>query len=608
MKTMTDSHELLAEYARNSSEAAFCELVTGYLDLVYSAAVRLVDGDTHRAEDVAQTVFIDLARRAHSLSKDVMLGGWLHRHTCFVAANVMRGERRRQNRERQAVEMNTLHDQAETNAAAIAPLLDDAINELADSDRTAILLRFFEQRDFRSVGEALGSNEDAARMRVTRALEKLRVVLKHRGVITSAGAVGVVLAASAVHAAPVGLAATISTASVVAKATAAASGAAIKAIIMTTLQKTLITAVVAVAVGAAIYEARQAASLRAQVQALQNGRNSALRQLASVSARPRPRFPAPPVQIVTQTNTAVAAELPALTNLYARLKDKPTVLTPEQIAAYLEANHTNASTLLAAYRTGHDIALLREAMEKYPKDAHVAFEAAVATGLSPEERQQWLSNFEQVAPDNALPFYLSAQKDFDAGQSDKAVQELAAAAGKGLDDYTTDRMQEDEEAYLAAGYSPAEAKTIAQQNILLQQLAPMKQLGQSLVSLANDYSQSGDTASAQSVLQMAMDLGQNVGGTAGDPTLITQLVSAAIENMALTNMNPSSPYGGNGQNVQDQINQIAQQRAAIRQLVQQANAYFPTLSDQDWINFDTRMTLFGEVPAMQWVVNKFGQQ
>src|SRR5215469_1746444 len=134
MMTITESHELLAEYSRNGSEAAFREVVTCYLDLVYSAAVRLVDGDTHRAEDVTQTVFIDLARQAHSLSREIMLGGWLHRHTCFVAAKVMRTERRRQARERRAVEMNALQDQLETNAAAIAALLDDAINELAESD------------------------------------------------------------------------------------------------------------------------------------------------------------------------------------------------------------------------------------------------------------------------------------------------------------------------------------------------------------------------------------------------------------------------------------------------------------------------------------------
>src|SRR6266513_376446 len=155
---MTESQNLLAEYVQTGSDAAVRELVTRYVDLVYSTAHRLVEGDRHRAEDVAQTVFVDLARMARTLPNDVMLGGWLHRHTCFVAANTMRGERRRQSRERQAVEMNALQGNSDEDFSLIAPILDEAINELTEADRTAILLRFFEQRDFGSVGEALGSN------------------------------------------------------------------------------------------------------------------------------------------------------------------------------------------------------------------------------------------------------------------------------------------------------------------------------------------------------------------------------------------------------------------------------------------------------------------
>ena len=209
---MTDSQSLLAEYTRSGSDAAFGELVTRYVDLVYSTALRLVEGDTHRAEGVAQTVFVDLARIARTLPKDVSLGGWLHRDTCFVAAHTMRGERRRQSRERQAVEMNALQNNSEADFSLVAPILDEAINELGEADRTAILLRFFEQRDFRSVGQALGSNEDAARMRVTRALEKLESLLKSRGVTASSVTLAVVLGANAVQAAPVGLAVTISSA------------------------------------------------------------------------------------------------------------------------------------------------------------------------------------------------------------------------------------------------------------------------------------------------------------------------------------------------------------------------------------------------------------
>ncbi len=210
---MTDHRTLLAEYAANGSEEAFRELVARYIDLVYSTAVRLVNGDTHRAEDVAQTVFADLARLAGKFSKDVMLGGWLHRRTWHVATTLMRNERRRQNRERQAVEMNTLQDYAETSFERIAPLLDEAINQLGASDRAAIVLRFFEHRDLRAVGLALGSNEDAAQKRVSRAVEKLRCHFARRGIVASSTVIASVIAAHAVHAAPAGLASAVTTAS-----------------------------------------------------------------------------------------------------------------------------------------------------------------------------------------------------------------------------------------------------------------------------------------------------------------------------------------------------------------------------------------------------------
>lgn len=217
---MTANQQLLAEYVKSGSETAFRELVDRYVDLVYSAAVRLVNGDTHLAEDVTQTVFADLARLARSLSGEVMLGGWLHRHTCFVAGKTMRGERRRQIRERQAVEMNAIEDHSAANLKSVAPILDDAINQLGAEDRKAILLRFFEQRDFRSVGEALASSEDGARKRVNRALEKLHLLLSRRGVALSAAALGTALGTQAVSAAPVGLAAGVATSALATAATA----------------------------------------------------------------------------------------------------------------------------------------------------------------------------------------------------------------------------------------------------------------------------------------------------------------------------------------------------------------------------------------------------
>ncbi|MGH7967626.1 MAG: RNA polymerase sigma factor, partial [Limisphaerales bacterium] len=191
---MTDSHALLLEYAENGTESAFRDLVGRYISLVYSTALRQLGGDAHLAEDVAQTVFLHLARKARQIPSSVMMGGWLHQATLNVAATVRRGERRRIVRERQAVQMNVFQNDSPNTLEHVTPILDEAISKLPGEDRTAVLLRFFEKCDFRSVGEALGSSEDAARMRVNRALERLHSLLKQRGVTISAAALATGLA------------------------------------------------------------------------------------------------------------------------------------------------------------------------------------------------------------------------------------------------------------------------------------------------------------------------------------------------------------------------------------------------------------------------------
>ncbi len=249
---MSETQQLLADYVENGSEEAFSQLVRNYVDFVYSSALRLVNGDAHLAQDITQSVFIDLARQARSLSSEVMLGGWLHRHTCFTARNAIRGETRRRNREREALDMNGEEDHSEENLAAVGPVLDEAINELSAADRTAILLRFFEKRDFSSVGNSMGTSEEAARKRVDRALNKLHGLLTRRGVALSVTGLSVVLAAEVVSAAPVGMAAQItSTALATAAVGTAASGTIFQLITMSKIKVAIITGAI-VAVGAII--------------------------------------------------------------------------------------------------------------------------------------------------------------------------------------------------------------------------------------------------------------------------------------------------------------------------------------------------------------------
>ena len=274
---MTTDEQLLQQYAREDSESAFGELVTRHIDFVHSAALRVVNGDTHLAQDVTQTVFIDLARKAGNLPRGVVLTGWLHRHTCYTAATAVRTERRRHNREQTAMEMRALDDNTRPEWEMVAPYLDEGLNRLNPTDRDALVLRFLKQQDLRTVGEALGISEDAAQKRVDRALEKLHVFLEQRGATLTAAALGTMLATEGVTAAPAGLAGSVTAAAL---ASAAAGSVASLGILKTmTLAKLAIGISGAILVGAlAVFLFREEQSqsrLRDENQALQ----SQIRQL-----------------------------------------------------------------------------------------------------------------------------------------------------------------------------------------------------------------------------------------------------------------------------------------------------------------------------------------
>ncbi len=250
-----DTRELLRAYAHEKSEAAFQELVDRYVDLVFSTALRRLGDNRQLAEDVSQQVFTDLARKAASLPKDLMLGGWLHRHTGFVASNIMRSEYRRQNRERKALEMNALNEPSDADWNQLAPVLDEVMDELDSSDRNALVLRYFERRDFRAVGAALGVSDDAAQKRVSRAVEKLRELLvSRRAALVPVAGLAFLLGSRCVEAAPVGLGSRIGRAALDAAAAASGAGviAAIAAWLSPAAAKVALGVVAALAVATAL--------------------------------------------------------------------------------------------------------------------------------------------------------------------------------------------------------------------------------------------------------------------------------------------------------------------------------------------------------------------
>jgi RNA polymerase sigma factor (sigma-70 family) len=205
---MTSDLDLLRQFARENSQDAFTEIVRRHVNLVYSAAFRQVRSP-QLAEEVAQSVFADLARAAKKLNSKTILTAWLYSVARRTAIDVIRKESRRQLRDQIAMEMTNMNATA-NDWTQIEPLLDDAMAALEETDRSAILLRYFENKSLREVGEALGTSDDAAQKRVSRAVEQLREFFSKRNVTIGAGGLAVLISANAVQSAPVGLAATIS--------------------------------------------------------------------------------------------------------------------------------------------------------------------------------------------------------------------------------------------------------------------------------------------------------------------------------------------------------------------------------------------------------------
>jgi RNA polymerase sigma factor (sigma-70 family) len=285
--TELDDHELLADYVRSASEAAFAALVARYVNLVHSAALRFT-GNPHHAEEITQAVFIILARKAGSLPRSVVVSGWLYQSARLTAANFVKGEIRRQNREQEAYMQSTLNEPEAKAWRQIGPLLEEAMGSLGETDRNAVVLRFFENKSAREVAATLKLKEEAAHKRVHRAVEKLRRFFTKRGIALSGAAIAGAVSANSVQAAPAGLAA--------AAATAAVKGTLLSATITTLVKGTMKTMTwmklkFAVGMGTAVLLVGGAATM----------------VISQTSTDGQPMTPARPLEIIKKSQAAYAA-------------------------------------------------------------------------------------------------------------------------------------------------------------------------------------------------------------------------------------------------------------------------------------------------------------
>jgi RNA polymerase sigma factor (sigma-70 family) len=309
---MKEDTELLRAYAQDRSEEAFAELVRRRVGLVYSVALRKT-GDAHRARDVAQRVFTDLARKAAALSARPVLAGWLYRSAHYAASDMLRAERSRAAREQEAhlMQQLTATDEPVPDWDKVRPLLDDALNEMDERDRDAILLRFMDGRPFAEVGARLALSENAARMRVERALEKLRLRLGRRGVTSTTAALAAALAQPAMASAPAGLAGAIAGAAL-SGAAAGAGATIVTAFLMKTSTAIAGTVALLAAVGAAAYQTHQAQRTETELAALaqeRDGLAARLRAAENLGLREKQRAAAAEQQ-TAELRTATSAPAP----------------------------------------------------------------------------------------------------------------------------------------------------------------------------------------------------------------------------------------------------------------------------------------------------------
>lgn len=282
---MVDDAELLQRYSGSGVEAAFTELVQRHVNLVYFTALRRTCGDAALAKDITQSVFSTAARKARDLTNHLSLTGWFYTTTRHLSDKAVKKEQTRRHYEQNAAMDALTTAESSPEWERVRPIIDGALEEMAERDREVILMRFFQSRGFADIGATLQISDDAARMRVDRALEKMKKLLHRRGLPSTAAALAVALSAQGTVTVPAGMAAAVSGAAIA--SAGAAGGLALVFGFMSITKTTAITATLAaiVASGVAVVEHNRAQSAETELTAITQDRSSLRASIAQAENR-----------------------------------------------------------------------------------------------------------------------------------------------------------------------------------------------------------------------------------------------------------------------------------------------------------------------------------
>jgi hypothetical protein len=273
-------------------------------------------------------------------------------------------------------------------------------------------------------------------------------------------------------------------------------------------------------------------------------------------------------------------------------------LTLHDVLLYVEANRSNAVSLVTAFEATRDKDFLKAAAEKFPNDPFVQLKVLLHDVL-PEERAKWIEAFKKSSPDNALANLLAARDAMKNGDVKGALAEIAASRSKPYDEMMRESAQALEEAYLAAGRSIGEAKALGMAEITLPHLAQLKKFGGEFLNLAEKSATSGDAKAQQDLLLINWQIGEKLRSAPDSSPLITELVGIAMQNATLKKWPVETPFGDRSASEVIAANMAA--RAELQNAGPIFDAWFPTAPEQEVISYMDRIKSFGERDAMSWL-------